>query len=308
MKKNNNIEIAKQILRVRLGQMLINEKYKNGEFKIPIHLALGHEAIAVSVDSIMEENDKLILSHRNIHYNLAREKSLKPEIDEYYLKEEGLSKGQLGSMNLANEKKGIIYTSSILGNNLPVATGVALGKKVKNEDGVVIVETGDGALEEGSFYESLVFLKSSYLPILIIIENNGWSLATRIKERRCDIDIKKLTESINIKYELLDSNDTYEYIKKLKNLREYTLLNKTPVCIEVRPTTLGSWYLKTDEYPNGKFINYHAGPAPTVNVKNGALLKESDNDPVFVLRKYFSKEEIEGTSQDILKKLGEEIN
>ena len=45
MKKNHNIEIAEQVLRVRLGQMLINEKYKNGEFKIPIHLALGHEAL-----------------------------------------------------------------------------------------------------------------------------------------------------------------------------------------------------------------------------------------------------------------------
>ena len=302
------VDIAKQVLKVRLSQMIVNEKYKNGEFKIPIHLGLGHEAIAVSVDSIMEKNDKLILSHRNIHYNLAREKALKPEIDEYYLKKGGLAKGQLGSMNLANEKKGIIYTSSILGNNLPVATGVALGKKVKNEDGIVIVETGDGAIEEGSFYESLVFLKSNNLPLLIIIENNGWSLATRIKERRCDIDIKKLTKSINIKYEFLDSNDTYEYIKKLKNLREYTLLNKTPVCIEVRLTTLGSWYLKTDEYPNGKFINYHAGSAPTVNVKDGALIKESQEDPVFVLQKYFSKDEIEEISQNILKKLEEEIN
>jgi len=308
MKKNYNVEITEEILRVRLGQMIVNERYKNNEFKIPIHLALGHEAIAVSVDSIMEKDDKLILSHRNIHYNLAREKSLKPEIDEYYLKEGGLSKGQLGSMNLANEKKGIVYTSSILGNNLPVATGVALGKKVKNEDGIVIVETGDGAIEEGSFYESLVFLKSNNLPVLIIIENNGWSLATRIKERRCDIDIKKLTESINIKYELLDSNDTYEYIEKLKNLREYTLLNKTPVCIEVRLATLGSWYLKTEDHPNGKFINYHAGPAPTVNVKNGALIKESQDDPVFVLQKYFSKDEIEEISQNILKKLEEEIN
>jgi len=308
MKKNQNIGIAEQVLRVRLGQMLINEKYKNGEFKIPIHLALGHEAIAVSVNSIMEENDKLILSHRNIHYNLAREKALKPEIDEYYLKKDGLAKGQLGSMNLANEKKGIIYTSSILGNNLPVATGVALGKKVKNEDGVVIVETGDGAIEEGSFYESLVFLKSNNLPVLIIIENNGWSLATTIKERRCDIDIKKFTESINIKYELLDSNDTYEYIKKLKNLRKYAISNKTPMCIEVKLTTLGGWYLKTEECPNGKFINYHAGPAPTVNVKDGALIKESQEDPVFVLQKHFSKEKIEEISQNILKKLEEEIN
>jgi len=308
MKKNHNIEIAKQILQVRISQMLINEKYKNGEFLIPIHLALGHEAIAVSVDSTMEKNDNLILSHRNIHYNLAKEKALKPEIDEYYLKKEGLSRGQLGSMNLANEKKGIIYTSSILGNNLPVATGVALGKKVKNEDGIVIVETGDGAIEEGSFYESLVFLKSNNLPALIIIENNEWSLATTIKERRCDIDIKKFTESLNIKYEKLDSNDIYEYIKKLKNLRKYAISNKTPVCIEVKLTTLGGLYLKTEECPNGKFINYHAGPAPTVNVKDGALIKESQEDPVFVLQKYFSKEEIEEISQNILKKLEEEIN
>ena len=308
IKMNYDINVTKNVIRVRLSQMIINEKYKNGEFKIPIHLAFGHEAIAVAVDSIMEKDDQLVLSHRNIHYNLTKIRSLKPQVDEYLLKKDGLAKGQLGSMNLANEKKGIIYTSSILGNNLPVATGVALGKKIKNEKGIVFVETGDGAIEEGSFYESLVFLKSNELPILVIIENNEWSLATRIKERRCDIDIKKLTESIDIKYELLDSNDTYEYVKKLKNLRKYAISNKTPVCIEVKLTTLGSWYLKTEEYLNGKFINYHAGPAPTVNVKDGALMKESLEDPVFVLQKYFSKEEIEEISQNILKKLEEEIN
>ena len=211
-------------------------------------------------------------------------------------------------MNLANEERGIVYTSSILGDNLSVATGLALAKKIKCEEGLVIVVTGDGAIEEGSFYESLVFLKSNELPLLVIIENNEWSLATRIKERRCDIDIRKLAESINTKYELLDSNDTYEYIKKLKNLRKYAMSNKTPVCIEVKLTTLGSWYLKTDDYPNGKFINYHAGPAPTVNMKDGALIEESKEDPIFVLQKYFPKKEIEEISQNILKRLKEEIN
>src|SRR3989344_9143191 len=146
-------EIAEQILRLRFNQMIINEKYKNKEFVIPIHLALGHEAIAVCVDTIMEDCDQFVLSHRNIHYNLAREKNLKCEIDEFLLKKEGLAKGQLGSMNLTNEKKGIMYASSILGNNLSVAAGLAFGKKVKKESGVVIVVTGDGAIEEGSFYE-----------------------------------------------------------------------------------------------------------------------------------------------------------
>ena len=105
MKQGSNIGILKQILRVRLSQMIINEKYKSKEFKIPIHLAFGHEAIAVAIDSIMDEADKLILSHRNIHYNLARLRTLKPEIDEYLLKDEGLAHGQLGSMNLVNEAR-----------------------------------------------------------------------------------------------------------------------------------------------------------------------------------------------------------
>jgi len=307
MGKNYNVEIAKEVLRVRFGQMIVNEKYKNGEFKIPIHLALGHEAIAVSVDSIMERDDQLVLSHRNIHYNIARSKSLKPEIDEYLLNEEGLAKGQLGSMNLANEEKGIVYTSSILGNNLPVATGLALGKKVKQEKGIVIVETGDGAIEEGAFYESLLFLMSNKLPLLIIIENNEWSLATKISERRCNIDIKKLTEALGIGYEKLDSKDTYEYIERLKEFRDYALSNKIPVCVEVELTTLGWWYLKTEEYPNGKFINYHGGPAPTVNLKDGALIEESNNDPVFALQKHFQKQTIEQMSREILEDLEEEI-
>ena len=91
MEYKSNINIAKEVLRLRHSQMIVNEKYKSGLFKVPIHLALGHEAIAVAVDSVMEANDKLVCSHRNIHYNLARAKVLKPILDEYLLKKEGLA-------------------------------------------------------------------------------------------------------------------------------------------------------------------------------------------------------------------------
>lgn len=303
-----DIKIAKDILKVRLSQVIVNEKYKNGEFKIPIHLALGHEAIAVAVDSVMKQDDQLVLSHRNIHYNLARTKSLKPELDEYFLKKEGLAGGQLGSMNLANEEKNIVYTSSILGNNLPVAAGLALGKKVESSEGLVFVVTGDGAIEEGSFYESLEFIKSSALSCLIIIENNGWSLATRIKERRCDISLQKFGESMNIRYEKLESNNPYEYIEKLNALRKFALDDKAPVLVEVQLTTLGSWYLKNDEHPDGKFINYHAGPAPEINLTDWPLIEQSDKDPVFVLQRYFKEDLLKETSKEVLKSLKQEIN
>ena len=170
------LNIVKKIIWLRLAQVLVNQRYKNGDFKIPIHLALGHETIAVSVDAAMQEQDDLFLTHRNVHYNLARMGTLKEELDEYYLKESGLAEGHLGSMNLSNPEKRVIYSSSILGNNLPVGSGFALGNKAKNKDGVVFIVTGDGALEEGAFYESLLFMKSYYLSVILVIENNDWSL------------------------------------------------------------------------------------------------------------------------------------
>ena len=173
--KDFELRIAKQVLRLRLSQMIINERYKKGDFKIPIHLAFGHEAIAVAVDSVMQKDDKLVLSHRNIHYNLARCHGLKAELEEYYLNKSGLAQGRLGSMNLSNPGKNIVYSSSILGNNFAVGSGLALGEKVNKSEGVVIIVTGDGAMEEGSFYESLLFQKSNNLSVLIIIENNQCS-------------------------------------------------------------------------------------------------------------------------------------
>ena len=302
-----DISIAREILRNRLSQQIINEKYKKGEFKIPIHLAFGHESIAVALDSIMEERDQLVLSHRNIHYNLARIRTLKPQLNEYFLTNEGLAKGQLGSMNLANKEKNVLYTSSILGNNLPVAAGLALGKKLKNEKGIVFVVSGDGAIEEGAFYESLVFLKSNKLPALVIIENNEWSLATKINERRCDIDIKKFVESLDIKYEKLEGNNPFDYAEKLRKMRKEAVDKKEIFCVEVKISTLGDWILKNEEHPNGKFVNYHAGPAPTVNLKDGPLIEKSDKDPVFVLQKYLGEEKIRDISKEVLQFLEDDV-
>ncbi len=303
-----DLHIAEGILRLRLSQMIINEQIKNKEFKIPIHLALGHEAIAISVETIMETADQLVLPHRNLHYNLAREKSLKPIIEEFLLKETGLAKSQLGSMNLANVEKGIVYTSSILGNNLSVATGLALGKKVWKDGGIVIVVLGDGAMEEGSLYENLVFLKSNQLPALVIVENNQWSLATKIEERRCGIDLKKFADSLGIRFEKLTGNDPYHYISKLKELKEYSILNNLPVCIEVELATLGYWYVNTEGYsPPGRFVNYHAGAAPTVNMLEWPLIEESTDDPLFVLKKYFPENQLREISSKILQSLREEL-
>jgi len=299
-------EVLSELLRIRLSQIIVNEIYKKGNFKIPIHLALGHEAIAVALVQVMGDADRLILSHRNIHYNLAKLDSLKAHIDEYLLKDRGLAQGQLGSMNLTDEARGIVYTSNILGNNLAVAAGFSIANSIKKQDGAVFVVTGDGGMEEGAFYESLVFEKSNALPVIIIVENNKWSLATTIEQRRCPIDLRKLTGSLDVPFECLFSNDTYEYIEHLTALRSLALTRKTPVCVEVMLTTLGWWRQKTPDHPEGRFINYHAGPSPSVQEGNGPRLADSDEDPVFVMEKYFDKNTIKELGDRILSDLQKE--
>ena len=256
--KYNKKDIIDQVIWLRLSQLLVNDRYKKGEFKIPIHLALGHEAVAVAIDIFVGETDTLFLSHRNIHFNLIRMGSLKEALDEYSLKSHGLANGTLGSMNLCNLDRNVVYSSSILGNNLSVATGYALGNKAKSpKPGVVIVQTGDGAIEEGSFMESLLFASSHQLPLIFLVENNEWSLGTQIADRRCDIDLQKLGASFGIEHHILQSNDVFEYIEYFSSIRNAQHQMEGPIIVEVKLTTLGYWYKQDGDRTEKKFINYH---------------------------------------------------
>jgi TPP-dependent pyruvate/acetoin dehydrogenase alpha subunit len=306
--EKDKLDILKKTIWLRLAQIAINNICKKGEFSVPVHLAMGHESIAVAVDEAMGVHDSLFLTHRNMHYNLARMDSLKLALDEYYLKETGLGGGSLGSMNLSNPEKGIIYTSSILGNNLSVGSGYALGNKVINENGVVFIVTGDGAIEEGSFYESILFLKSNCLPSVIIVENNNWSLATKINERRANIDLNILAKSIGLEYISLSGNDPFEYINTIQSVRSKSLAVKSPVLVEVELTTLGYWYLKNEENPTGKFINYHAGPAPQVVDSKYPIIESSEGDPLAVLRNHLDINQLTSISEDLLMQINKEIS
>lgn len=302
-----DVRIAGDVLRVRLSQMLINERYKAQEFRIPIHLALGHEAIAVAVSEIMAGADRLILSHRNLHYNLARGASLRRILDEFLLNPQGLAGGRQGSMNLTNPDRGIAYSSSILGNNLGVAAGVALAGRACGRDGVTIVVTGDGAMEEGSFYESLLFLVAQSLPALVVVENNEWSLASRIEERRAPVDLEAFAAGLGAGYMRLSGNDVYSYSLALDAARVQTLSENKAIIVEVLLRTLGDWHLKTDEHPEGKYINYHAGPAPTTELNEWPRIKDDASDPVAVLGDRFPHEQLRDLAAKTLDVLQEEV-
>jgi pyruvate dehydrogenase E1 component alpha subunit len=300
--------IAEEIVRLRISQMIVNEEYKAKRLMVSVHLALGHEAIAAAVSEILEKGDYLIPTHRNLAYNLARAGKLRPILDEYCLRPTGLNGGHSGSMNLLNPERGIVYTSSILGGQLPVATGLAMAGKMVHKKNATIVMAGDGSIEEGAFYESMLMAQSLMVPVIFLVENNEWSMSTRIDQRRCPIDVALLSKSLGVRYAYLEGNDPYAYIETLKELRKFAVEHSMPVCVEVKVATLGERRLPaTPEFPEGEFINYHAGPAPEVALNEWPMIKENDDDPVFALTKHIDRPILEENARRQFVALQKEI-
>jgi TPP-dependent pyruvate/acetoin dehydrogenase alpha subunit len=268
-----------EVLAVRNKQFQIHEQIYQKGTKIPIHFAFGHEAIAVALASNLPSKDKLLLPHRNIHYHLALGATVEDLLAEYQIKTSSISGRYLGSMNLDFPARGAIYTSNILGNNLSVATGVALGMKVKELKSATWCVTGDGAIEEGSFFESLLLSSSKNLGVIYVVENNGWSLASTIEERRKKMNLNLLAQSLGVRYQKLSGNNVHEYAETLHEIRETNLTTKDTFIVEVELTTLGGYF--TTEGDRKRYINYHAGKAHKDAISENVIQSDSD-DPLFI--------------------------
>jgi TPP-dependent pyruvate/acetoin dehydrogenase alpha subunit len=269
-------ELALEVLRIRHWQHIMNEHLKQKRFKIPIHVSIGYEALAVAIHHMMADDDQLVLTHRNMSYNLARAGGLTPLYREYLLAPDSMARGVLGSMNLAQPDRGIAYSSSILGNNLPVACGLALANAIHERRALVTVLTGDGAMEEGTFYESLVFAKSQNLRVLFLVEDNNQSMSSTISERRCPIDLDKMCQSIAIPFRALSGNDVVHYVAELQAARELVLDDNAPACVTATV----------------RAFCQHAGPTPgwptdpkKIKLEDGLMVESSLDDPLYVLRK-----------------------
>jgi len=259
------------LIRLRYFQHQLNEKLKARQFnRIPIHLAFGREAVAVGMDLIMAKDDLLCVSHRNAAFNLARSKSLDSALKHYQLLARPDRVGQMASMNLADDNTNIAYASSILGNNLAVAMGIAMNRKLLKRSGIAFVATGDGAMEEGAFWESLIFAKSHSLSLVVVIENDDCSMSSTIKQRRSAIDVSLVCAGLGVAYYKADGASLPAVKAALSSASDDALSNM-PAVVEFEVTTFCQ----------------HAGPTPGwpddplhIDLADGLLLGDEPNDPL----------------------------
>ncbi len=282
---------AIDVLRLRYWQHILNEMLKRNQFKIPIHLAFGHEAAAIGLDRCIGAEDAICLTHRNVAYNLVRLGSIDAVLEHYRLEPKSARPGLMGSMNLAAERTSIAYTSSILCNNLPVAAGIAMNRKLAGKASVVFVVTGDGAMEEGAFWETLVFARSHGLALVIIVENNNHSMSSTIVQRRSGIDLAQVCAGTGLSYHHAEGA-ILGNVKAAIGAARAKAVSGTPSCVELELST----------------FNQHAGSTPgwpddplRISLADGLIVKDAPEDPVYHIRQALGSVVFQQLANQIMK-------
>ena len=226
------LKLYAQMSFVREVEELIAEKYSEQIFRCPVHLSVGQEAIAIGVSSKLNVADKVMSTHRSHAHYLAKGGDLYAMFCELMGKDAGCCLGRGGSMHLIDKAQGFYGSIPIVGSSLPIAMGIALAEKQSKSNNVVVAFVGDAAVETGQFHESLNFISLMKLPILIVLENNGYSTYSPINDRQSkDRDLSATAKGFGIPY-FSANGDEIESVLKLTKESLVLVRNSHPVLVE----------------------------------------------------------------------------
>lgn len=175
--------IYRKLLLIRKVESEIARIYPSDKIKSPVHLSIGQEAVSVGVCCNLHDGDAVSATYRGHAAYLAKGGDLASMIAELYGKATGCAGGKGGSMHLVGMDHHILGCSAVVGTTIPLAVGYALALKREGAGSVVASFFGDGATEEGVFYESLNFSALHRLPVLFVCENNGYAIHSPLRKR-----------------------------------------------------------------------------------------------------------------------------
>lgn len=235
MKKNRTIalELLRQMKRIRMIEETIAQRYSEWKMRCPTHLCSGQEAVAAAVGLVLRPDDFVLSSHRAHGHYLGKGGDLNKMMAEIYGKATGCSGGKGGSMHLIDRNVGFMGSTAIVGGTIPLAVGLALSIELHKTDQVSCIFFGDGAVEEGVFYESVNFAVLRKLPVLFICENNLYSVYSPLKVRQPEgRNISKMVQVIGCPSKQGDGNNALEVYEKVNSAVNSIRKRKGPCFFE----------------------------------------------------------------------------
>ena len=199
-----------------------------------VYTAQGHEATTVGAATMLRDGDCIVPQHRDLGMHLVRGSSPRAVMCQWLARGNSPTLGRDGQMHIGDMHHGIVPMISMLGESLPVACGVALTMKMRKRSTIVMASCGDGATNTGSFHEALNFASVQKLPIVFVIENNGYAYSTPNSKQFAIQNLSDRALAYGIPGETVDGNDVLAVIEAVGRAVEHVRGGKGPAVVECK--------------------------------------------------------------------------
>lgn len=201
-----------RMLLIRYFEETIEKLFLEGRVMGTAHTCIGQEAISVGVAAALQPQDAMTTTHRGHGHFLARGAEPARVMAELFGKSIGYSKGRGGSQMMMDPEIGFYGSNGITGGSIPFATGIALDASMRKTGRVTACMFGDGASNQGVFHESLNIAALWKLPVLYIVENNGYAMSTATTQGLANPCVADRAKAYNIPGETINGNN-YEAVR-----------------------------------------------------------------------------------------------
>src|SRR3989442_2980962 len=199
-----------------------------------VYTAQGHEATTVGAAWTLGDGDVIVPQHRDLGMHLTRGSSPRAVMCQWLARGNSPTLGRDGQLHIGDMHHGIVPMISVLGESLPVACGVGLTMKIRKHQTIVLASCGDGATNTGAFHEALNFASVQKLPIVFLVENNGYAYSTPTYKQFAIQNLSERALAYGMPGESVDGNDVLAVIETVGRAVEHVRSGKGPALVECK--------------------------------------------------------------------------
>lgn len=295
LSKKRALDLYRKLMTVRRFEEKVDELFRAGVIYGTVHVSVGQEAVAVGVGDALNEDDYVLATHRGHGHCLMRGADPKLMMAELLGKATGLCKGKGGSMHIIDVDKGMLGAMGIVGQGMPLATGVALALKMQKRPQVIVAFFGDNASAGGPFHEAMNCASLWKLPVVFVCENNRYGISVSIEKTSSVKDIAIRANGYDVPGVVVDGMDVLAVQEEAKKAIKRARDGKGPSLLECKTY---------------RFLGHSRGDPPYGPYRTKEELDSwKKRDPLLLLSKQgkLTKAEMEKIEKEVTEELDEAV-
>jgi pyruvate dehydrogenase E1 component alpha subunit len=282
IKKETYLTWYKSMLLMRKFEEKTGQLYGQQKIRGFCHLYIGQEAVVAGAMSVLRPEDSVITAYRDHAHAIAKGMSPNKAMAEMYGKVTGCSKGKGGSMHFFDKENNFLGGHGIVGGQIPLGAGIAFAEKYNGTDNVCVCYMGDGAVRQGALNEAFNMAMLWKLPVIFVVENNGYAMGTSLKRTTNQLDIYKMGLAFDMPSAPVDGMDVVAVHNAMDEAVARARKGDGPTFLEIRTYRYkGHSMSDPAKYRTKEELEEYKGRDPLVTTKAEILKKKYANEKWF---------------------------